>query len=91
MCIYDIESVTNILGMTAATIGMCLSKSYLLMGTTQWLVQKSCECENNLTSVERVLEYTEMEDEENLEESTKKPEFNRKVAKGILFYHTKYH
>ena len=74
--------MTKLLGMTAATIGMCLSKSYLLMGTTQWLIQKSCECENNLTSVERVSEYTEMEDEENLGETKMKPVFNRMAAKG---------
>ena len=86
--IYDIESVVKILQLSASTIGLSLSKSWMIIGTTQWLVRKSCECENNLTSLERVLEYSMLPDEETNcvggQTFSQKPIFSRTEAKKNL-------
>ena len=87
VAIYDIEDVIRLLSLTSATIGLCLSKTWLVLGTTQWLVRKSCECENHLTSLERILEYSLLPDEENINNSKDQlelPVFNRSEAKKNL-------
>ena len=78
------DDIIRLLALTTATIGLSLSKSWLIIGNTQWLIKKSCDCENNLTSLERILEYSLMQDEEgsnNANSKTDKPVFNRKNAK----------
>ena len=69
------------LQLTAATIGLSLSKSWMIIGNTQWLVRKSCKCENNLTNLERVLEYSLLPDEESVGDQNIKPAFDRRQAK----------
>ncbi|XP_073318323.1 ATP-binding cassette sub-family C member 4-like [Pagrus major] len=47
----------------AGAVGLALSYSVTLMGMFQWGVRQSAEVENMMTSVERVVEYTELESE----------------------------
>ncbi|XP_078077780.1 ATP-binding cassette sub-family C member 4 isoform X2 [Mustelus asterias] len=47
----------------AGQVGLALSYAITLMGMFQWGVRQSAEVENLLTSVERVLDYTELESE----------------------------
>ncbi|KAJ8350063.1 hypothetical protein SKAU_G00251930, partial [Synaphobranchus kaupii] len=47
----------------AGAVGLALSYAVTLMGMFQWGVRQSAEVENMMTSVERVVEYTELENE----------------------------
>ncbi|KAM7066573.1 ATP-binding cassette sub-family C member 4 isoform 2-T2 [Acridotheres tristis] len=49
--------------LNAGQVGLALSYSITLMGTFQWGVRQSAEVENLMISVERVMEYTELEKE----------------------------
>ncbi|XP_060724517.1 multidrug resistance-associated protein 4 isoform X3 [Tachysurus vachellii] len=55
----------------AGAVGLALSYAVTLMGMFQWGVRQSAEVENLMTSVERVMEYTELENEAAWE--TQKP------------------
>lgn len=48
-------------------IGLAISSAMLLSGMFQWGVRQSAELENQMTSVERVLEYSALEPEAPLE------------------------
>ncbi|XP_041115614.1 multidrug resistance-associated protein 4 isoform X1 [Polyodon spathula] len=50
-------------GLEAGDVGLALSYAVTLMGMFQWGVRQSAEVENQMTSVERVLDYTELENE----------------------------
>uniref|UniRef100_A0A8B9PF63 Multidrug resistance-associated protein 4 n=1 Tax=Apteryx owenii TaxID=8824 RepID=A0A8B9PF63_APTOW len=54
----DLHSALN-----AGQVGLALSYAITLMGTFQWGVRQSAEVENLMISVERVMEYTELEKE----------------------------
>uniref|UniRef100_A0A674PFE0 Cystic fibrosis transmembrane conductance regulator n=1 Tax=Takifugu rubripes TaxID=31033 RepID=A0A674PFE0_TAKRU len=47
----------------AGSVGLALTYAVTLMGMFQWAVRQSAEVENLMTSVERVIEYTELEGE----------------------------
>ncbi|CAK6978679.1 ATP-binding cassette sub-family C member 4-like isoform X1 [Scomber scombrus] len=49
--------------MEAGSVGLALTYSVTLMGMFQWGVRQSAEVENMMTSVERVVEYTDLESE----------------------------
>ncbi|XP_077200008.1 ATP-binding cassette sub-family C member 4 [Paroedura picta] len=49
--------------LNAGQVGLALSYAITLMGMFQWGVRQSAEIENLMISVERVLEYTELEKE----------------------------
>lgn len=61
-------------------VGLALTQSLYLAGMLQWMVRQSAEVENNMTSAERLVAYTNLEQEEsptelsvcslNLEEET---------------------
>ncbi|XP_017337542.1 multidrug resistance-associated protein 4 isoform X1 [Ictalurus punctatus] len=55
----------------AGSVGLTLSYAVTLMGMFQWGVRQSAEVENLMISVERVVEYTELENEASWE--TQKP------------------
>ncbi|XP_061652405.1 multidrug resistance-associated protein 4 isoform X1 [Phyllopteryx taeniolatus] len=56
----------------AGSVGLALSYAITLMGMFQWGVRQSAEMENMMTSVERVVEYTEL-DSEAAWETQKRP------------------
>ncbi|OWK00957.1 hypothetical protein Celaphus_00016719, partial [Cervus elaphus hippelaphus] len=47
----------------AGQVGLALSYALMLMGMFQWCVRQSAEVENMMISVERVIEYTDLEKE----------------------------
>ncbi|KAK4317272.1 hypothetical protein Pmani_011632 [Petrolisthes manimaculis] len=69
-CIYIAIVTFGFMGMTDALggdIGLAISSAMLLSGMFQWGVRQSAEVENQMTSVERVLEYSSLESEAPLE------------------------
>ncbi|KAM3608366.1 uncharacterized protein V6R79_023940 [Siganus canaliculatus] len=50
-------------GLEAGAVGLALSYAVTLTGMFQWGVRQSAEIENLMTSVERVVEYAELENE----------------------------
>ncbi|XP_032362004.1 ATP-binding cassette sub-family C member 4 isoform X1 [Etheostoma spectabile] len=57
----------------AGSVGLALTYSVTLMGMFQWGVRQSTELENMMTSVERVVEYTELESEAPWETQKRPP------------------
>ncbi|XP_068165844.1 ATP-binding cassette sub-family C member 4 [Antennarius striatus] len=57
----------------AGSVGLALTYSVTLMGMFQWGVRQSAEVENMMTSVERVVEYTELESEAPWETKKRPP------------------
>nr|KAF6427058.1 ATP binding cassette subfamily C member 4 [Rousettus aegyptiacus] len=57
----------------AGQVGLALSYSLTLMGMFQWSVRQSAEVENMMISVERVIEYTDLEKEEPWEYPKRPP------------------
>uniref|UniRef100_A0A3Q0SPS2 ATP-binding cassette, sub-family C (CFTR/MRP), member 4 n=1 Tax=Amphilophus citrinellus TaxID=61819 RepID=A0A3Q0SPS2_AMPCI len=57
----------------AGAVGLALTYSVTLMGMFQWGVRQSAEVENMMTSVERVVEYTELESEAPWETQKRPP------------------
>uniref|UniRef100_A0A8C5BEN1 Cystic fibrosis transmembrane conductance regulator n=1 Tax=Gadus morhua TaxID=8049 RepID=A0A8C5BEN1_GADMO len=57
----------------AGDVGLALSYAITLMGMFQWGVRQSAEVENLMTSVERVMEYTELESEAPWETEKRPP------------------
>lgn len=49
--------------LTARLVGLGLSQSLQLGGVMQWMTRQTAEMENHMTSVERMLAYTELEQE----------------------------
>ncbi|XP_062343792.1 ATP-binding cassette sub-family C member 4 isoform X4 [Cinclus cinclus] len=59
--------------LNSGQVGLALSYAITLMGTFQWGVRQSAEVENLMISVERVMEYTELEKEAPWETSKHPP------------------
>ncbi|KAG7502089.1 multidrug resistance-associated protein 4 isoform X1 [Solea senegalensis] len=60
-------------GLEPGAVGLALSYAVTLTGMFQWGVRQSAEIENMMTSVERVVEYTELESEAPWETDKKPP------------------
>ena len=76
------ETFVDLFHLTPALIGLALSKAFLLLGEFQYMTRVSCVVENLLTSLERILEYSQLPDE--IDTETKKEKFNRERAKRNL-------
>uniref|UniRef100_A0A3B3XE74 ATP-binding cassette, sub-family C (CFTR/MRP), member 4 n=1 Tax=Poecilia mexicana TaxID=48701 RepID=A0A3B3XE74_9TELE len=60
-------------GLEAGQVGLVLTYAVTLVGNFQWTVRQSAEVENMMTSVERVVEYTELESEAPWETEKRPP------------------
>ncbi|XP_012731319.2 multidrug resistance-associated protein 4 [Fundulus heteroclitus] len=60
-------------GLEAGQVGLVLTYAVTLVGNFQWTVRQSAEVENMMTSVERVVEYTELESEAAWETENRPP------------------
>ncbi|XP_029303230.1 LOW QUALITY PROTEIN: multidrug resistance-associated protein 4-like [Cottoperca gobio] len=60
-------------GLKAGEVGLVLTYAVTLVGNFQWTVRQSAEVENMMTSVERVVEYTELESEAPWETEKRPP------------------
>ncbi|XP_068230341.1 ATP-binding cassette sub-family C member 4-like isoform X1 [Palaemon carinicauda] len=73
-------------GTLGGDIGLAISSAMMLSGMFQWGVRQSAEVENQMTSVERVLEYSQLEPEAPLEtDESKKPKDTWPENGKILF------
>ncbi|CAL2049862.1 unnamed protein product [Caenorhabditis brenneri] len=52
--------------LTVGEVGLCLVCAVQLSGFFSWIMRQSAELENGMVSVERILEYTELESEEDM-------------------------
>ncbi|KAK5891406.1 hypothetical protein CgunFtcFv8_018661 [Champsocephalus gunnari] len=71
-------------GLNAGEVGLVLTYAVTLVGSFQWMVRQSAEVENMMTSVERVVEYTELESEAPWE--TKKRPLPDWPNKGLVTF-----
>ncbi|XP_060775099.1 multidrug resistance-associated protein 4 isoform X2 [Neoarius graeffei] len=67
----------------AGAVGLALSYAVTLMGMFQWGVRQSAEVENLMTSVERVVEYAELENEAAWETQKPPPEW---PSQGLITF-----
>ncbi|CAG0903212.1 unnamed protein product [Darwinula stevensoni] len=67
-------------------VGLAISSAMMLTGMFQWGVRQSAELENQMTSVERIMEYSKLEEEGALESPPdKKPPSNWPSEGAIEF------
>ncbi|KAK5861056.1 hypothetical protein PBY51_022480 [Eleginops maclovinus] len=71
-------------GLEPGAVGLALSYAVTLTGMFQWGVRQSAEIENMMTSVERVVEYAELESEAPWE-TEKRPPHDWPEAGSITF------
>ncbi|XP_077286529.1 putative multidrug resistance-associated protein lethal(2)03659 [Arctopsyche grandis] len=74
MCVGFISAIVlsflySAKGITAGNVGLMISQAIALTGMMQWGLRQSAELENLMTSVERVLEYHDVEQEPPLHQS----------------------
>ena len=58
-----------IIGSMSSDVALAISSALTLAGGFQWGARQSAELENQMTSVERILEYSKLQPEPPLESS----------------------
>lgn len=66
-------NVCSLLGIQSGTAGLAFTMALGLTGMTQWGVRQSAEVENQMTSVERIIEYSTLKPEASLKSDYKFP------------------
>ncbi|KAG8228792.1 hypothetical protein J437_LFUL006671 [Ladona fulva] len=93
MCILYVSIVTfsfifleqDALG---GNVGLAITQSMMLAGMFQWGVRQTAEVENQMTSVERILEYSDLEKEETLDEKRERKPKDKWPTKGEIKYNS---
>nr|CAD7423123.1 unnamed protein product [Timema monikensis] len=76
-------------GMLGADVGLAISQSLILSGMLQYGIRQTAEVVNQMTAVERVLEYTKIDKEQGINsESEKKVPITWPSKGAIQFEHT---
>ncbi|KAH8413402.1 hypothetical protein KR009_010872 [Drosophila setifemur] len=65
-------------------IGLAITQAMSMTGTVQWGMRQSAELENSMTSVERVVEYRNLESEGEFESSADKKPPKNWPQKGLI-------
>jgi len=78
--------------LSAGIVGLCLVYSKVLTGSFQWCVRQSAQVESLMTSVERVMEYTHLEQENQPNNKTVAipenwPKYGIITAEGLYYAH----
>lgn len=60
------QKFSELFGFSAGAVGLTLSTAQHMLGTLQWGIRQLSETENQLTSVERLLEYAKLDPEPSL-------------------------
>ena len=60
------QKFSELFGFSAGSVGLTLSTAQYMLGLFQWGIRQLSETENQLTSVERLLEYAKLEPEPSL-------------------------
>ena len=60
------QRFSELFGFSAGSVGLVLSTAQHMLGLFQWGIRQLLETENQLTSVERLLEYAKLEPEPSL-------------------------
>ena len=60
------QRFSELFGFSAGSVGLVLSTAQHMLGLFQWGIRQLSETENQLTSVERLLEYAKLEPEPSL-------------------------
>ncbi|KAF5287552.1 hypothetical protein FQA39_LY15881 [Lamprigera yunnana] len=71
-------------GALGASVGLAITQSLGLTGMFQWGMRQSAEMENQMTSVERVLEYNMIEHERSLDSTVDKKPLESWPAEGLI-------
>ncbi|XP_048588673.1 ATP-binding cassette sub-family C member 4 [Nematostella vectensis] len=78
---------------SASVVGLCLTYATQLTGMFQWCIRQSAEVENNIKSVKRVMEYSQVEPEpessEPLELPPTWPKYGILTAERLSYSHHK--
>ncbi len=56
-------------GVPGGSAGLVFSSALMLIGITEYVVRQSTELESQMTAVERIIEYSKLEEEADLESS----------------------
>ncbi|VVC26205.1 Hypothetical protein CINCED_3A020489 [Cinara cedri] len=73
-------------GTFSGNVGLAITQAFGFAGVFQWAMRQSAELENHMTSVERVLEYTNVSREGALESlPNKKPSLKWPMSGRIIF------
>lgn len=59
------------MGVTSGQVGLAIMSSISIIGTCEYGIRESTELENHMISVERIVEYSEVESEPPLESDKK--------------------
>ena len=62
--VYSFLLLGDIVDIEGGDVGLAISNCIMLTGMLQWGVRQSAEVENLMTAVERVMEYTELDQED---------------------------
>ncbi|EDV20619.1 uncharacterized protein TRIADDRAFT_50946 [Trichoplax adhaerens] len=94
-CIVLFASIFAVVGRNAlppGIVGLSISYAMQITGTLNWMVRMSSELESNIVAVERVKEYTEIEQEAQWEIEETKPDPKWPINGDVQFanYQTRY-